>query len=297
MKHITALIVALLALATANGSTRELPLPDVPADLTVPAERCDYIMLHFWDKMNFADSAAVADEEFMAMNFATFATLHGHGTDEGVQAATDKLAQTASAYPQAAEVISDLAEQYLIGYDSPVRSDRMYLAMAKSMLAAGFPNQVRIEWLSEVAGKNLPGTEAPDFTFVDRNGNERRLSEVLNPDKLTLLLFYNPDCHNCTDLIRQIEYDYSVSKAITEGRMQVVAICPEGERDEWEMIKKIPAGWVDGFDTSSIMDEETYIIPQIPCMYLIDKEGRIEAKDANMMRICMAAEFSGENAL
>ena len=39
----------------AGSSVAELPLPDVPAELTEPKERCAYVLEHFWDRMDFRD--------------------------------------------------------------------------------------------------------------------------------------------------------------------------------------------------------------------------------------------------
>ncbi len=53
----------------------ELPLPAVPAEMTVPADRAGYILLHFWDAMDFDDADRSLDRDFMGQNMANFLSV------------------------------------------------------------------------------------------------------------------------------------------------------------------------------------------------------------------------------
>ena len=50
---------------TLQGNVRKLPLPEVPSMLTVPEERAEYIIGHFWDGVDFADTLRSHDRLFM----------------------------------------------------------------------------------------------------------------------------------------------------------------------------------------------------------------------------------------
>lgn len=72
--------VMLTAVMTVTGeaavaSRGELALPTVPDSLRTPAERADYILLHFWDAMEWGDSAVVRDGAWMEQTFVNFASL------------------------------------------------------------------------------------------------------------------------------------------------------------------------------------------------------------------------------
>lgn len=60
MRRLAWVIVSMLAAAGAMGAD-ELPLPAVPAEMTVPADRAGYILLHFWDAMDFDDAGRSLD--------------------------------------------------------------------------------------------------------------------------------------------------------------------------------------------------------------------------------------------
>lgn len=74
MRNVILVIVLLLASCTVNGQQRphgELPLPQVPEELTSPTDRAAYIAEHFWDAMDWRDSTLLRDKAFMEQSFAS----------------------------------------------------------------------------------------------------------------------------------------------------------------------------------------------------------------------------------
>ena len=69
-----------------------LPLPAVPAVITAPHDRADYIMEHFFDEMPFADRRLSLDTAVVEQNMANFLSLTAEGTTEGLRKAASALA-------------------------------------------------------------------------------------------------------------------------------------------------------------------------------------------------------------
>lgn len=277
------LFVLLLAICC---RATELPLPRVPATLTAPSERADYILQHFWDGMNWGDSTLTADETFMGQNFANFISVIPHATPAGSAAAIDTMLLHAAAQPSSAEAIANIAEAYLLGHRSPIRNDSLYAAIADGMVAHGYPGAFRIAALADMARRNAPGSDAPDFSFTLRADGRTHSLHQLMAGKKTILVFYDPDCHNCTAAIAALDASAAVSYSLLMGDINVVAIYSGDDTDLWTAsAAKIPSGWYDGTDGGTVFDSELYSIPETPTLYLIDSNGRILLKDATVDEI------------
>ena len=89
------MIVSMLAAAGAMGAD-ELPLPAVPAEMTVPTDRAGYILLHFWDAMDFDDADRSLDRDFMGQNMANFLSVFPHARESDRRAAVRRPAMVNS---------------------------------------------------------------------------------------------------------------------------------------------------------------------------------------------------------
>lgn len=129
----------------AGGAVKELPLPDVPAEMKAPGERAAYIMRHFWDGMDWGDTTMTRDEAFLEQNAVNFFSLFPHADSLAVSAAVDTLLVRGSADSVAVEILSGLAGQYLYERESPVWHEAGYEIMAREMLAcAALPPEERL---------------------------------------------------------------------------------------------------------------------------------------------------------
>ena len=64
-----------LAAAAACFAGAQLPLPVVPAMLTQPVDRVIYIIDHFWDGLDFADTTMSRDTRLIEQSFADYTSL------------------------------------------------------------------------------------------------------------------------------------------------------------------------------------------------------------------------------
>lgn len=174
-----------------------------------------------------------------------------------------------------------IAYRYWGSPASPHRNEERYIAFLDSLLASdSLPEGLRerAEYKRQMAMLNRPGTIAADFRFLERHGRESRLHDIGSP--LTLLVFYDPECPHCEDILRSLADSKTINTAVAEKNLTVIAIYTEGKRDVWDKTKhELPENWLTGYDLTGIVDEEIYDIPAMPTPYLLDRDKRVILKD------------------
>ena len=132
---------------------------------------------------------------------------------------------------------------------------------------------------ARMCAMNAMGTPAADFAFTDTRGRKRTLYGI--EAEYLLLIFGNPDCTACKDLVVQMESSPTVAELGASGRLKVVDIFIDREVDQWKArVADYPAAWINGYDhTFTIRDDILYNVRAVPSMYLLDKDKRVIFKD------------------
>lgn len=255
----------------------ELPMPIVPDTLRSVEARANYVASHYWDAMDFSNRRLVSDTAFMEQNFANYVAILGM-TERGIaDSAIMQLVGRASADSVAFNMLASTAEKYLDEPNSPMRNEELYICFLKYFIgssAVSEAEKLRYEYRRAEAMKNRRGTRAADFNFIDREGVTARLSEAVGKADVTLLVFYDPDCSHCKEIIGRI-----AEIPLATG-VEVLAIDAEGDRSRWDATKStMPAGWRVGFATTPILDQELYSLPASPTLYLLDRDATVIMKD------------------
>lgn len=177
-----------------------------------------------------------------------------------------------------------IATLYLANPASPIRNGELYIQYLQSMLSVGsIPDEARqrAEYNLRIALLNRLGTVANDFRFKDREGKEGSLHSLSGSD--ILLVFYDPECPHCGEILTQIADSPRINSAIELGNLTVLAIYAEGKRDVWERTKNdLPLNWLVGFDLSKILDNGLYDLPAMPLIYLLSPDKRVVLKDPDV---------------
>lgn len=269
-------------------SVLELPLPEVPAALTVPAERAGYIMEHFWDGMDFGDTLRSHDSKFMELNLVNFMSLFPHGDKQACSRSIGRLLGKAAADTMTFNLVTDIIERYLDDPNSPMRDENSYILYLEELLrmpGLSEYDRIRPEYKLAAARKNRPGMTATDFAYMDRNCRRRTLHGTAAGRRL-LLLFYDPDCGHCSEILGQVSESTVITGCIGRNELAVLAVYTEGNRELWDRTKaSMPREWTVGFDLDSIVGHELYSIPAMPVMYLLDSDKKVLLKDAPLPNI------------
>lgn len=276
-------ILAVLLCICAPMLYAELPLPAIPSDLRTPALRADYLGKHFWDAMDFADSSAL-DEREMAQNVANFLSIFPVMTSDSTRReAASALSRQAAQAEASAALVSQTLENYLFAFSSPMRDERLYTIFLEEMIAAGFPDSVRSQWMLGMFAKNSEGSKAGDFRFVNREGKQHKLYDYLG--KPVILFFYDPECDLCHATAEKMALDAKLSALVSDGSARIIAIAP-GDIESWkESTSVFPETWVDGCDDEDIDDNELYLIPEFPALYLLAPDGTVLRRNSSLSEI------------
>ena len=286
VKYIISLLVGMMAMmGLAQNAAMELPMPEIPAEITERAARISYVTDHVWDSLDFSDTSRSADPDFMGLNFANFALFLSYQPDSvGVARSAKIFLDKASSSDAAFATARKVARQYLSYQDSPVHNDEIWLVFLD--ILSQMPNlseqdKARYDDELEMARKNRIGTVASDFEFENRgDGANRTLLSTPGGSRGLILMFYNPDCEHCLETIDIMRNSELINNLIKRNEITVVAIDAEEDHDYWKQTNAtLPAEWIVGFNTDGIIDNDLYAIPSLPTLYLLDSEHRVVAKE------------------
>lgn len=261
----------------------ELPLPTIPKNITEPEARASYMIQHFWDTMNFADTVRSLNKDFVEQNFANFISLFPIAEQKNQKKAVNHLLKLAGSDKDAYALLIETARKYLYDPNSPMYDEDVYSlfvegALAGSKLELSERERMTAErtWIS----MNRVGTTATDFTYRTPDGRTTTLLQTLIEGQL-LLVLYDPTCDHCHDIIKSLADDMRLNERIAEGSLSVLAInlTPNVDKKEWVAADAIPSNWMKGDDMSNIQDDELYIIRATPSLYLLNAGHTVVAKD------------------
>ncbi len=279
----TAAEVPLLHAPSGAADDEQLPLPSVPTQLREPRQRAAYIVEHFWDAMDFADTVRSHNADFMEQNFSNYLSLFPLVDSTTLHGAVADLMRRAAAESGARRLTAEMADKYLYDPNSPMQNEdfyRLFLDVFLHDATLDEATRSRYAYQLTCIDKNRCGSAAADFAYTDRRGRRHTLYGTAAPR--LLLLFFDPDCENCQKTLAHLRHDATLQHLIDEGRAAVLAIYAEGDDEAWQRAKDdIPATWMLGRDASHIEDKELYILRALPALYVLDSEKRVVVKDGS----------------
>ena len=292
---------------SAPAAPREFPQVEVPSMYSDPAERTAYAAGHFWDRFTDTTKVYACDSvtvngvpmETLEAQMGLFATLLGQMPLEEGGKAVARLYDRAEAferkYPDSNvfEQLSRWTKHYLYDPNSPVRNEDLYGyyvdRLSKSDLIDS-EYRMGYEWEARMCRLNRVGTPAADFSFTDTRGRVRTLYGL--KAEYTVLIFGNPGCKACMDIMEAMESTSEVAELISSGRLQVVDVYIDQEIDDWKAhIPEYPKTWINGYDHNyAIRTDLIYNVRGIPSIYLLDADKTVLMKDAPQEQVLGALE-------
>ena len=286
-------------------TTREFPQVEIPSMYVEPSERAAYAAGHFWDR--FTDTSRVYACDSVTVNgvpmeavesqMGLFATLAGQlSLDEGGKAVArlyDRAEAFERKYPDSNvfEQLSRLTKHYFYDPNSPVRNEDLYYHYVERLGRSDLIDNgywMGYEWDARMCSLNRVGTPAADFSFTDTHGRLRTLYGVKS--EYTVLIFGNPGCKACMEIMEAMESTPAVAALIESGRLQVVDVYIDQEIEDWKAhIAEYPATWINGYDHGyTIRTDLIYNVRGIPSIYLLDADKTVLMKDAPQEKVLEA---------
>lgn len=270
-----------------EADVRSFPYPEIPAILTSPEERRGYLLQHYWDGFDFADTTLVNRREVTEQGVADFLALLSETGREVEQTARQSMENFCAAMEgreHARKVMMKMMDDYLYDPNSPYYNETLYRLYLQRMVRSKRLDEAvksRLRFLLELTGRNNPGTKATDFTYRLPDGQRRKLSQTPVRGNRLLLLFYDPECPTCHEVLQQMTTDPALAEAVAAGHLTVLAIYTEGNETVWHnTCRQMPDGWIVGNDRQQVKDHALYDLKAMPSLYLLDATGQVLLKDA-----------------
>lgn len=262
-----------------NDAAMNLPMPFIPDSLSTDEQRASYFVTHFWDQMDFHNRSLSLDTAFFEQNFSNFIATIPIVSHETAHEAINKLIAEAGVDKAALDLLIHTADLYLDHPDSPMRNEETYIHFLKGFLEIStIPEYVksRYEYRLTQAMKNRPGTTAPNFRVILRNGRTSDLHSLLAVSE-SIVMFYDSDCEHCKEISQRL------AGMQFKGDVNIIAIDVAGNQQIWDkMNDSLPTGWTVGYDLDNIDERELYYLPALPTFYILGHDGVIIAKDISL---------------
>ncbi|WP_251966893.1 DUF5106 domain-containing protein [Parabacteroides sp. AD58] len=282
----------LMAQSATNGFT----LPAIPDTLQTVESRSSYLVAHYWDRFSFADSLQFMNQPEMVEQAVVdyvdlFRLVPAAEAENSLSALMDQASVTLNGFL----FFYNTLEKYLYDATSPMRNEALFIPVLQKMMASNKlsdDDKLRPAMLLKSVSKNKVGSMAADFSYTKPDGSRHRLSELQTP--LILLLFFDPECDDCHQVIMRLEKTDVLNLLTADRQLTVLAVYPGENKRLWQtMAQHMLPTWEIGMDESqTIYNKELYDILGFPSMYLLDQHKTVILKDASLTAL---EEYFGAN--
>lgn len=260
----------------------ELPLPEIPESMTQPDQKIDYALSHFWDALDFQDTVRVYNRDFMEQNFSNFIHLLSHAAPETSKKAIRILLDKASINSKGLTNIAEIADLYLYEPNSPFKNEDLYALFLNEYRENDLfdtAHRLRYEDQLEEVSKNVRGTLATDFDYVTTDGLRRTLYGTKVSGRI-LLVFYDPDCDHCKDILSSLFISDKLNGMIKDGELTPLAIYSGDDLELWKKkATDFPSIWTVGYNQGVIEENDLYVLRALPVIYILDADKTVVEKD------------------
>lgn len=266
-----------------SDSTKIFALPVIPALLNTPESRADYLVRHYWENVDFADTTYLDHREVMEQAWVDYIDIMKLVPEETAISAIKQMYKDAGKKKKVFFFFTDLAEKYLYDPNSPMRNEELYIPVLDAMLESTVlddTEKILPKGRRELAEQNRPGRQAEDFTYTLVSGKSGTLYGV--KANYTLLFINNPGCHACEEGIKELKQAPAINKEFEAGNLKILSVYPDEDKEEWERhLSDFPKEWINGYDKKLMIKEKNlYDLKAIPTLYLLDKNKKVLLKDA-----------------
>ena len=276
---------------TVSTPTQEFPFPDIPDMIISPDDRKAYLLTHYWEQFDFADTTLVNNRNVTEQGFVNFIALLADATtpEELISKSLENWCEGFIRKEHARQILTQTADSYLFNPNSPFYNERIYgLYLEKLLGKLPQTDAMRSSYRFnlELVRRNNVGEKATDFVYYLPDGTRCTLSATTVRNNRLLLIFYDPECKSCHEVLLKMVADTSLAEAVRTSKLSVLAVYTEGNEDVWrKTLPDMPEDWILGTDHEVIKTEALYDLKAMPSLYLLDENKRVILKDAPYERI------------
>lgn len=261
-------------------SPRHMKCSFNPAEITSYEEYRTAIE-HYWDDFDFEAGANVAeyDKDFIAQLFVDYVI---YIEPEHADTLLRTLMQRASASREVFDLFYEISEIVLHDPNSPLRNDEYYIPILECVIASPLFDEyekIAPRYDLDIALKNRIGRVATNFEYTLADGRTGWLHDI--DADYTILMFSNPDCPMCREIMNLITSSPLLNELTERGTLTTISIYPDEDIKAWRRyLPNMPHRWICGYDKEmALTTQRLYNLNAIPSLYLLDKEKRVLIKD------------------
>lgn len=191
------------------------------------------------------------------------------------------------------DFIVNVMESALWNPLSELRNEGFYIPVVESVLSTRRTGEHYSSYYQQqltTCRNNAPGAYAADFTYTDAKGRLHSLYETQS--EYTLLLFSNPGCPACREIIGMLKSSPLISAMVQDGSMRLLSIYIDEDLAEWfKGLSDYPEEWITGYNQDlTIRDNLVYDVRAIPSLYLLDRDKKVIFKDISIGMLMLQLE-------
>lgn len=257
----------------------------IPADIKSPNDKANYLVKHYWDHFDFADTTYINLPKVTEQAMADYIEVLPHvSKDSAYQSITNTLVKSETNKQMNAYFIN-LYERFLYDPNSPLRNEEFYIAVLDYIIGSSQTDETakeRADFKLKMLLKNRIGNLATNFTYTLPSGKTGTLYGIKS--QYVMVFFYNPDCRACTDLITAIKASDIINERLRDKSLSLLSFYPDADLEIWKKhFSDIPVSWINGYDKhQEVQNKRLYDLKAIPTIYLLDANKRVILKDTEL---------------
>ncbi len=278
MNRILFTLLILLASASqmraADGDL--FPYPKPPADMELLQDRCDYLVGHFWDRVDF--KSAMSKRDALNSTFGDWVSFMPYATADTVHAATARLLDKVKKSGQYTLVVAQLAEAWTYSDTTDIFSEEIYYPFAKAASEnkkISAADRARFESHVRIIDNSCLGGRVEHLNYVTTDEQKGSIDDVHT--QAIVVMFNHYDCSDCSMARVRLNADYNTNALIKAGLLTVMSIEPEEPTTEWLVeAASYPKEWIVGASADA---DEWFDLRYSPTFLLLDSRHKVLAKD------------------
>lgn len=248
--------------------------PMAPDNIEGFRDKCNWLVDNFWNPLDISPKGAI-DQGKLNHAFKVYSTACQYADKIKVSAAVEKLYKKIAKNPGLLFQMTKAAEDNIYNPNAEYLIDELYVDILRNALKQKkFPagRKARYESQLKRLENSMEGSRAAVFDFKRPNGNPAKYFPMSTP---TLLFFGDPECDDCRLAKLRLQSNVAFSKAVTDGKINVVYIIPDPD-EGWEAkVADYPEVWAVGASDSVAEILDLRFSPDI---YVVDGDGNIAGK-------------------
>lgn len=252
--------------------------PVAPEDLDGLEAKADYLVEHFWDKMDFSQKTTV-DQNALNDAFSVYVTPMRWANPVKTNESITRLISKIEKNPSLSIQFSKAAEEALYGTRAEFWNDEIFIRFLDNLIKCKGvkpERKLRAELLRKQLSQTMRGSVPPEFDYT-RPDNSR--AHYHPNGVITIIEFGDPDCDDCRLAKLKLDTNVGLSRLVEKGMVNILFINVDPDDGWQEKLKEYPKAWHVG---ASDEVGDIYDLRETPSLYVIDREGKVAAKNVTV---------------